>query len=433
MVSTASGALLLFVIAWLATRSLSGAVQGFFFSFLSLAALLPLADFGLSYAALQTAGRLAGSGRFDEIPAVGRRVLLWNGNVCLIVGATALALGWATFRSGEHGSPGPIAWRGPWLAYVLASMWAQLLAPALAFREGSGRVREVWRVRLAQEWTAGLACIGVLVAGWGLWSLAAFAAGRGLVATIWFMVKAPRRLGDGTAAFSTKAWMAEVWPFQWRIGVSGLCGYLIFRAFPPLILLEQGPVVAGQFGLAISLMNLLISVGSAWPMSQTARYSAWLAAGRFAELRREFPRLLGFSTALVAAAAAGLALALWCAREVGLGFAFRLTDPTTTAIVLSAAVAHHTVICVAMFLRAEGREPLLAVSVVGGLGTVMAVWLVARHGAPRDIAVANLLSSLAGVLAAFCLLRSRERVWSTAEKARDGIGGPSDPAPGGRS
>jgi hypothetical protein len=61
-------------IAWLATRRLTPAELGFFFSFLSLGALVQVADFGLSYASLQTGGRLAGTGRLHEIPSVAARV-----------------------------------------------------------------------------------------------------------------------------------------------------------------------------------------------------------------------------------------------------------------------------------------------------------------------------------------------------------------------
>jgi Na+-driven multidrug efflux pump len=387
---------------------LSGAGQGFFFSFLSLVSLLPLADFGLSYAALQTAGRLAGSARLGELPAVGRRVLLWNVAVCLAVGAVVAALGWGTFSAAERGAPAPsVAWQGPWLAHVLTAVWGQLLAPALALREGSGRVTEAWRVRLVQEWSAGVVCLAVLAAGGGLWSLPAFAAARAAVATVWFLAADPLQLGGTGPSFPMKRWMAEIWPFQWRVGVSGLCGFLIFRAFPPLILLEKGPVAAGQFGLAFALMNLLIAVTTAWPMSRTAHFAALFGAGRHEELRREFPVLMAASTALSAAAAAAAALALGLLSVGGFALATRLTDPLTTTLLLVAAVVHHAVGCVGVLLRAEGKEPLLGISILGAVLNPVAVWLAARYGPPPAVAVAFLSCTVFGLVIALRILRVR--------------------------
>jgi len=418
MASTASGGFLMLSIAWLATRCLTGAEQGYFFSFLSFGALVQLADFGLSYAALQTAGRLAGTNRLDELPAVSRTVGRWNLGASSFGVVVVAAIGGATLSTGSAAARAvPVDWIGPWLAYLLAVFVNQLTAPRISLREGSGKVLEMWRLRFAQEWAAGAMCIGVLAAGGALWSLAAFAAARAVLAVGWLGLGDPLRSDAGLPGFSLRQWMTDVWPFQWKIGLSGLSGFLIFRAFSPIVFLEKGPDAAGQFGLAISLMNLLISISSAWPMSQAARYSTWIAAGRYRDLRREFPRLLVSSTAVAAGAATTLAASLWLAREIGLNFALRLTEPKTTTIILAAAVVHHVVLCVAMFLRAEGREPLLGASVLGGLATVAVVWLVARHGTSGDIAVANLICSFGGIPVVFHLLRSRGRAWQASANA----------------
>jgi hypothetical protein len=193
--------------------------------------------------------------------------------------------------------------------------------------------------------------------------------------------------------------------------VSVLSGFLIFRAIPPIILVEKGPVTAGQFGLAIALMNVLLSVTSAWPMSHAAQYSALIARKEFDALSREFPRLLWSSTALAGAAAAAAAVSLWWAARLGITFAQRLTAPSTTAIILGAAVAHHIVVCYAMFLRAEGREPLLIPSVAGGIATAAAVWLAAHFGTTQDVAVVNLVLAAIGIPIASYVLRHRQRVW----------------------
>lgn len=399
MASTASGGVGLLAIAWLATRRLSSAEMGFFFSFLSFGALVQLADFGLSYAALQTAGQLAGTGRLHELPALSARVWRWNVVTASLASLVVAGIGWMTFSS--HGSAltaSAVGWGRPWAAFVASVFLNQLTTPGISLREGGGKVTQMWRLRLAQEWAAGLACLLVLHLGGGLWSLSAFASARAIVAGTWLTLGDPIATKPGGKAYSSKRWMAEVWPFQWKVGLSGLSGFLIFRAFAPLILLERGPVMAGRFGLTISLMNLLISVSTAWPLSQAARFASLMAARRLAELRREFPVLLGASTAMAAAAAVVSALSLWQLHEKGFGFALRLTDPVTTAVFLGTAVVHHVVGCFAVLLRAEGREPLLGVSVVGAVVNAVAILLAARYGSPVGIALANLACAASGLL-----------------------------------
>jgi hypothetical protein len=267
----------------------------------------------------------------------------------------------------------------------------------------------MWRLRLAQEWAGGVACLVTLQAGGGLYSLSALALARAAVAAVGLALSAPVAAGSPHPAFPLGRWMSEIWPFQWRIGLSGLSGFLIFRAFVPIVFAERGPDLAGRFGLAVALMNLLIAVSSAWPMSQAARYAAGIAGGEYEALRREFPALLVRSTALAAAASAASAAALWWCREAGLIFALHLPDPTTTALVLAAAVAHHIVLSGAMFLRAEGKEPLVVPSVLGALATALSLWIAARYGGPTAIAGANLLFAALGIPVVFVLLRRRAR------------------------
>lgn len=408
VLSTASGGAGLLAIAWLATRRLSGAELGFFFTFLSLGAFVQLADFGLSYASLQTGGRLAGTNRLHELPAIARvvtRWVMWSAGLATI---TAALIGVAAF-TGRRAEAAGVAWQAPWIGY-LASMFAvQALTPGIFLREGSGKVIQMWRLRLVQEWMGAASCLAALHYGAGLWSLCAYAAVRALVAGVWLIAGDPLRSSDSSMTYSLAQWMREVWPFQWKIGLSGLSGFLIFRSFTPIVLMEKGSVAAGSFGLAVSLMNLLIAVGSAWPMSRAARYSTLAAAHRFEDLRREFPRTLWASTAALTAGTAAAIFVLMEARRLGFLFAMRLPDALTTTLILATAVVHHTVICLAVVLRAEGREPLLIPSVAGGIVTVGTIWLAAHYGTLRTIATTNLVLALTGIPIAALLLHRRQR------------------------
>jgi hypothetical protein len=208
-----------------------------------------------------------------------------------------------------------------------------------------------------------------------------------------------------------------VWPFQWKMGLSGLSGFLIFRAFSPIVLMEKGPLAAGQFGLAVALMNLLITTSSSWPLSQAARFASLHASGGIDPLRRDFPLLLQRSTILALAAAVFASVGLWQARRLGLTAALKLPDPFTTTVILLTAVIHHVVACFAVLLRSEGREPLLVPSIGGGIFTVVVVWVTAHFGSLRDLAIANFLCATIGIPIVLYLFRARnerlgQRSWA---------------------
>jgi hypothetical protein len=373
--------------------------------------LLQISDFGLSYATLVTAGRMVGAGRTHDLPGLGRFVNRFNVLLSAVTAVVVAGLGWFVFSGAAlESSSAPISWPAPWVAYLLGILVSQWSLPGMSLREGGGNVTPMWRLRLVAELLGASACLVALYFGAGLWSLAVLAVTRGLASAAWLRLGDPLRFSTDTTRFKTDQWMKESWPFQWKIGLSWLSGFLIFRAFSPLIMYEKGPVLAGQFGLAIAMMNLLISITLAWPMSQTARYTSMLVGRRFRELDAEFPVILLRSTVLSAIGTTALILLLWFAREQGMVFAERLTAPAMTAVILSCAVVHHIVGCIAVFLRAEGREPMLIPSLVGGLLVLAIVWLTARYGTMMDVAVSNLLMVVAGVPVTALIYRHRRRV-----------------------
>lgn len=411
MASVASSGLLMLVIAIIVSIKLTSAEQGFFFTFLSFATLIQLADFGLSYATLQTASHFIGTSRASELPALASFVFRWNIVFTMVATAVVFSMGYGVFSFSAVASANDIEWDLPWKWLMLSVFVNQLAAPGIALCEGSGKIKQVWRLRLIQEWVAGGLCLLALISGLALASLALMWGGRALVAIIWLLFVERLSYGTRGKTYTLRQWMDEVWPFQWKIGLSYLAGYLIFRIFPPVILFEKGPVLAGQFSIAITMMNMLLSFTSAWPMSQAAYYGTLIASGRFSEVRTHLPGMLGASTMLAVVMAAAMSTVLWVINNLGMEFAQRITDPGTTAIILAAAIAHHVVVCFAMPLRAERREPFLFVSVVGGIATAIAIWLAARYGTARDIALVNLVCAFIGIPIAYYLFRARSQVW----------------------
>ena len=136
----------------------------------------------------------------------------------------------------------------------------------------------------------------------------------------------------------------------------------------------------------------------------------------FDEVRRIFWRVTARSTLFAASAALALLFVLKLLAAHVMPLATRTAGTMSTAALLAAGVAHHIVQCFAALLRAERREPLLTVSVLGGLLNLAVVWIAAHQGSPHAIAFANLGCALIGVPLAVMYYWVRSRRWSATDR-----------------
>lgn len=392
---------------------LSPVEQGIFFVYMSLGALLQMSDFGLAYASLQTASHLAvsdGEGRFAQFRRkahwLNRRIL----SVAVVLVGAFGALILAYRLNAEHPE---LHWAGSWVAFACAVALTQLLNLELSLIEGGKSPPLAWSVRFFQEFLSGIAFITALIVGAGLWSLAIYWAARFAFTAIWLSTTRSGFAKPAGPADTTFSWRKEVWPFQWKIGLSILCGFLIYQAFSPIVLVEQGPAVAGQFGMSLALMNMLIMVTTVWPLSQAARYGGLIRHARFDELRHAFWPMCIASTLVASVVALAMFLSLVWATDLKLRYVDRFADIVTTGLLLATAVAHHVTHCFSVVLRAERRDPTLPITIVGSVILVAVIWICARYGKPQDIALANLLITLPGIPLVIFLYRRRKAHWPT--------------------
>ena len=396
---------------------LNAVEQGVFFVYISLGALLQLSDFGLAYASLQTASHLAvpgGEGSFARFRQKAHRL-----NFAIMLGAVVLvgALGGLILSSRLNAEHPGMHWAASWAAFIFAVFLTQLVSLELALIEGGRSPPLAWSIRFFQELVSGVVLIGVLIGGAGLWSLAAYWATRFGFTALWLSVARSAFHQPYGPADTTFNWRKEVWPFQWKIGLSILCGFLIFQAFNPIVLVEQGPVIAGQFGMSLALMNMLIVVTTAWPLSQAARYGGLIQREQFGELRRVFWPMCIASSLISGLAALALFLALTWTTEHKLQYVDRFADTVTTGILLATAVVHHITHCFSVVLRAERRDPTLPFTVIGSVALVVVIWLCARYGGPRDIALANLALTIPGIPIVIFLYWRRRARWMAVLEA----------------
>jgi hypothetical protein len=381
--------------------------QGLFFVFLSLGVLFQLAEFGLTYSVLQISALLSSRRNDSDLRSLSASAHRVNGTLIGIAIIAVGLLGFALFINSSRNPLEPDIWLPPWLTYVAACAANQVSSLKIALLEGRRRAPDAWGIRFFQEAVAGLTLLVALLLGLGLWSPAAGAAVRATAGLALTRLVDRSEAGSKPVVGSSFDWYRRVWPFQWRIGLSAISGFLIFQAVNPIVLVTQGAELAGKVGVVVAIMNMLVSITSVWPLSQATHLGHLLETRQLQRAQRLFRSVLVRSTALSAFAATITWVLIYLARLLQLPLSERIASNGTVASFLVAAVAHHTMQCFAVTLRAEGREPLLAASVVGGVVNLLAVWLTARFGEPLHIGLAVMACAIAGLPIGIVLYRGQ--------------------------
>ena len=312
-----------------------------------------------------------------------------------------------------------MTWAWPWALTILAAAAGQLLAPRVALLEGSGQVTAVWQFRLRQELLNASILWIALALGLGLWAIAFAYTARLVYLNVWLRTHNAAQLVRDLARVRAEDhlardyWRTEVWPFQWRIGISVLSGYLIFQLFTPIMFALHGARVAGQVGMTLAITNGLLVATTAWLNSQAPLYGRLIAQGAYDELNREFARAVRSSFAVVLLAAIVLVGIVATLESRAHPLSTRLLPTIPFALLTASTVLNHLIFALAVYLRAHRKEPLLAISVFGAVTTALTLYGTARFASVTWVAGSYLLLTLLGGLITLSIFLSRRRSWHT--------------------
>lgn len=370
-----SGVLTLFLVV----RFLTPDEQGYYYTFASLLAMQILFELGMSYVVMQFASHemaqlsWSASGTIEgdtHAKARLRSLLLlvtkWYGAVAALIVVVILPVGW-WFFSVSHAQTA-VMWQNAWIWLVLAASFNIFFMPILALLEGCGRVTEVARLRMYQNIIGSLAAWAMLMGGGGLLAMPAMSTGMAITVIAWLWHSKKNTLHDLFAHARESGigieWKAEIWPMQWKIALSWLSGYFIFQLFTPVLFAYRGAVEAGQMGLSFSIANALMSVAMAWMGTKAPRFGTLIAMKDYVNLDQLFKLTLTRSLSVMVMLGALLCMANYLVHTINLGFASRLLDPLSFAILILATILNYVTYAQSTYLRAHKQEPFLVISLI---------------------------------------------------------------------
>ena len=415
----------------LVTISLVGALlspelQGYYFTFLGLLSLQAVLELGFPGVIQQFASHdwaemegedSARRGRArHRLARLMRLALRWYAGLGLALTAGLGTFGSRYFQTFATAGVSPGEWRLVWWIACLATGIGALVTPVLALLEGMNRVESVYRARWLQSALSRAAGWLVLLSGGGLWTIpisrltgavAGLAClGRGqwrLLRELW---QVPRALTLGTVS-----WRRELWPLQWRFGVSWLSGTLVFSLFSPVLFAFHGPLLAGQMGMTVSVMTAVSSLAFAVVATRMPQLAILAARREWGAMDSLSSRTGFWSLALVAAGALAFVATLFGIRAAGFQLGFRFLPVWETGLFCLAIVVQQLRFVLAAYLRAHKREPLAGLAAAEGVAALVLLTLLGRSYGSAGMVIGFAALSVAMTAPTLFIFRRCRAAW----------------------
>lgn len=375
-------------------RSLTRETQGYYFSFGSIlgfqvffemgfcTTLLYICSHEWAHLQLNAAGRVVGDPKaLARLASLGRLVFRWYALAsCLFVIGVALG-GYLFFDSSSHYN---IQWKTPWLAVVVVTGMLFWTAPFITVLDGCNQMAVTNQFRFYQTILSTFALWLILFLGGGLWAIVASACSR-LICNIYLFVIRFGRFFElfwqsGTADHKV-SWKHEIWPLQWRTGLTALVAYFGSSLFVPVMFRYYGAAIAGQMGLTLSLIVMLQSTAMLCLATRAPRFGMLIAKRQYVELDRMFVITCILSVILFCIGAScfwGITSILYVSGNT---LASRILPPLPTFLLLAANMLLILSICESVYLLAHKRLPIsvLLPPVIVNLGAGFLVLTLGSH------------------------------------------------------
>jgi O-antigen/teichoic acid export membrane protein len=377
-----AGAITLFFLA----HFLTPIEQGYYYTLSSIAALYMVFDMGLGNVLIQFSARefvRLSWGKAGKVKGISKSKLLtliklsiiWYGLAAIIF---LLIYPVGIYYIDSSNSQLSYDWHLAWFLLVLSVSILLLILPILSITEGSGRITEVYILRLLQGIIGSIFIWIVLINNGGLYAVVMIPLCSAIIAVIWLIIRMRNTLIQAFQLKSNKLnWRSEVWPLQWRVGTSWFSGYVLVLMHAPILFYTQGPVEAGQMGITITTVNMLCILSFSWVTSQIPTMTELAFLNNWSKLDKIYWGILKKSSITYILGA----IILFIVRLAleGTEYSSRVLPITETAWLLVAMGFYHVSSIFAAYLRIYMQEPFFLPAIIGSILTLIFTFIASQQ------------------------------------------------------
>lgn len=399
--------------------------QGFYFTFASLTALQMFFELGLNGIIVQyvahEASHLQEDGNEWNGPQMHKSrmasllhfCIRWYAIVTILFFVSLLILGYYFFFSTPN--PHHISWQGPWVCILVGVSLNLFFAAFLSFLEGLGKVQAVAKIRFLQQICASLVLLFGLWGGLGLYVTGANMI-VGVALVIFLLAKHFRKLFSyilHIPIVERIRYFKEIFPYQWKVAISWMSGYLIIQLFNPILFRLQGPAAAGRMGMTLTVFITIQALALTWIYTKIPLFSGLIAQKKYKELDRVFfgahRQSLIVTGGFLILALAGIAGLQWSGIKIlGTNLAERFLPIQEMCILALGIFLFTMVFSWSSYLRCHKQEPMLPQAITAGiLCPVLALGMAYVYGSFGASLAYGLVAALSAVMGKIIFERKR--------------------------
>jgi hypothetical protein len=360
------------------TKFLTPESQGYWYTFLSMAALTVFAELGFTsiiiqyvshefaHLHIQTDNTLTGDE--DKLEkfiglirfCINRYLIIIPIGIIIV-----LLVGFIFFKSALY-STNLIT---VWIIYAISGGLTLFTSLVSSIIQGINKVKHVLQINLYANIISTISIWVVLAAGGGIWALTISSLMLCFVSFIFFFAKYKRFFYQVyTYRIKNKFnWGKEVYSLQIRYSISWIAGYFIFNFVTPVTLYFLGPVMAGKVGITFTSTSAILQMSHSWVSNKIPELNMNISLNKKEGAKKLF-QSLNKSSLFFFFLCSVLVLIILQINFFNLQVKF--LPIWLTAIVLVSEFAKLLFGNWAVYLRAYKVEPYLFLSVANGLLTL---------------------------------------------------------------
>ncbi|TFY92294.1 hypothetical protein DYL61_17630 [Pseudomonas nabeulensis] len=363
--------------------------QGYWYTFISMAALAVFADMGFSAILLLFASHEFAHLKFNDQKKISGEqknltrlatlflfAMRWATAMALVVFPIVLIIGYLVLND----KASLLNWQFPWLIYGLASVVVFINSIALSFIEGCDNVGDVQKIRFQVSVISVVTSVSLLVLGFHLYALALSLLAGALTGTALIIHHYNAMLYQlyKLAKLNTHPWLQEIMPLMWRFALSWTSGYFALSIFTPLTFNYYGAVQAGQVGFSMAVCMAMFSISNIWITIITPKINIYAAQTRTKELNHIFRN--GVFLAIITYLTGMAALFTFVYLIKDQIFIDNRLLPTSALLAVSTGWLMQLIInAMAIYMRAHKKEPLVTVSIINGIYVGITTFIAAKY------------------------------------------------------
>lgn len=410
---------------------LTGAEQGYYFTFGSILAIQTFFELGFTdiitqYVAHEVAHLnikenlvYEGEERYlSRLTYLIRFCMKWYLVIAIAFFIVVNIVGIVFFSS--YGTEGvEVDWKLPWLILSFSTALKLFQSPFTAIFNGLGRVKDMMQITFYQHLILPVSQWILFACGFKLYVVGISSM---LGVLVWFIFVYKSKLkdlflnllkGEITEKIS---YVKEIFPYQWKIALSWISGYFIFQLFNPVLFATEGAVVAGQMGMTITVLNAIQGLVLSWQTTKVPSYSGWIEMKKYGQLDSVFNKttkqVLIICSALISIMFAGI----WFLRVTHFGFrgnelGNRFLGYLPMAILTLPYLLNQLVNSWAIYLRCHKQEPYLITSVVGGIMQCLSVFILGNAYGLYGMTIGYCFVALSLLPWNYSIYKNKKREW----------------------